>query len=375
MLLAACWEPNLSPRWTSSVHLLLGNSKELLLLHWLCRGFESGYWHKGVPEDLWVPQVYKQLSISDVYDLKKRIVGALARSPVFKYSSKTHDFYLEKEKAHRAAQESKEKHVINVSMDQLFTLVVQITEERERQAKNGSMGLETVLTPWVSHKLRSFVGDNLVHPMTGYQKLSNESQWGQVNPTVGAKRRGSNASSVKGRGKAATASTRGGSNTLTPSVGHNENAPEGDTADMDGDGLDPSPGGSIPSGRVARNWRGRGGVNNKRERSSSSFRTEEQVPTKRGGGVSRGGHGSNLDIPVEYPKNPRDCKDRSKVWHCPLENCRSHVNYNWQQTCFACKTYFCQDRGGNWVPSAKPSGQSDGQESSRGTRRGSRTRG
>ena len=376
MLLAACWEPNLSPRWTSSVHLLLGNSQELLLLHWLCRGFESGYWHKGVPDDLWVPQVYKLLTIPEVYELKRRIVGTLARAPVFKYPSKSHDFYIEKEKAHRAAQESKEKHVINVSLDQLFTLVVQVTEERERQAKNGSMGLETVLTPWVSHKLRSFVGDNLVHPMTGYTTKSYEGQWGQVNPTVGAKRRGSNASSTKGRGKAASGPRGGGSNALTSnSVGHNENALEGAAADLNGDSLDSIPGGRNPRGRgPSGNVRGRGGFSNKRERSPSSVRSGEQVSTKRGGGACRGGRG-NQDFPVEYPKNPRDCKDRSKVWACPLDNCRRHVNYNWQQTCFACKTYFCQDRGGNWVPSAKPSGQSDGHGSSRGTRRGDRNRG
>ena len=374
-LLQACWDPNLSPRWTSSVHLSLGNSKELLLLNWLCRGFESGYWHNGVPDDCWVPQEYKLLPISDVYALKARVVGSLARSSVFKHPSKTHDFYLEREKAHRAAQESKERHVICVSAEQLFTLVVQITKERERQASNGAMGLDTVLTPWISHKIRDFVGNNLVHPVTGNQKSSNDCQWEQVNRTVGGKRRGSNASS-KGRGNAASATTRGGSNALTPSVGLNGNAPEGNTADTDGDDLGPTPGGSNPSSRGGRNWRGgRGGANKKRDRSSSSVRTEEQVPAKRGGGAGRGGRGSNLDIPVEYPKNPRDCQDRSKVWPCPLTNCSRHVNYIWQRTCFACKTYFVQDRGGNWVPSAKPSGQSGGQGFSRGTRRGNRTRG
>ena len=386
MLLAACWEPNLSPRWTSSVHLLLGNSKELLLLHWLCRGFESGYWHKGVPEDLWVPQAYKQLSISDVYDLKKRIVGTLASSSVFKYPSKTHDFYLEKEKTHRASQESKENHVINVSLDKLYTLVVQITEERERQAKNGSMGLETVLTPWISHKLRSFVGDNLVHPMTGYTNKTYEGQWGQVNPTVGGKRRGSNASSTKGRGKTAPAPTRGSSNAPSSNFdGHNENALEGNSADYDADGdsLDSTPGGRTPRGRGNGfgNVRGRGGFLNKRERSTSSVRSVEQVPTKRGGGAGRGGRGTQASgFRVEYPKNPRDCTDRSMVWECPLDDCTSHVNYNYQRTCFACKTYFCQDRGGNWVPSTKPTGQSDRRGadrrgSFRGTRRGDRTRG
>ena len=257
MLLAACWEPNLSPRWTSSVHLSLGNSKELLLLHWLCRGFESGYWHKGVPEDLWVPQVYKQLTISEVYDLKKRIVGTLARAPVFKNPAKTHRFYEAKEKAHRAAQESKEKHVVNVSMDQLYTLIVQVTEEREKQAHNGgSMGLETVLTPWVTHKLRTFVGDNLVQPMTGYQIKPYEGQWGQVHSTVGGKQRGSNASSIKGRGKAAPAPTRGGSNASTTNFdGHNEeDVLEGTSADFNGDSLDPTPGGSNPRGRGGKNW-------------------------------------------------------------------------------------------------------------------------
>merc|ERR1711936_80912 len=237
-LLAACWDPNLSPRWTSSVHLLLGNSKELLLLHWLCRGFESGYWHKGVPEDLWVPQAYKLLSIPEVYELKRKIAGTLAHSSVFKHPSKTHEFYQEKEKTHRAAQESKEKYVINVSQEQLYTLVVQITEERERQAKNGSMALETVITPWVSHKLRSFVGDNLVQPMTGYTKKPYDCQWEQVNTSVSAKRRGSNASSTMGRGKTAPANTNFDAH-------RNEDALEGTSAgkDANGDSLEQNPGG------------------------------------------------------------------------------------------------------------------------------------
>ena len=376
MLLSACWETNLSPRWTSSVHIPLPNSKELLLLHWLCRGFESGFWHEGVPEDLWVPFVYKQLSISDVYELKKRIVGTLARAPVFKNPAKTHKFYEAKEKAHRAAQESKEKHVVNVSMDQLYTLIVSVTEERERQANNGgSMGLETALTPWVAHKLRSFVGDNLVHPVAGYQ-LNKTPYEGQK------ERRGSNASSSKGRGRNAPVSTRGGSNASTSGFDrHNDCVMGGTTAEPNGDSLEPTPGGSNPRGRGGSvgsvgNVRGRGGFNNKRERSSSSIRTGERVPAKRGGGVSRGGQGPQVrEVPVENPKKPRDCKDKSKVWACPLEDCRRHVNYNWQQTCFGCKTYFCQDRGGNWVPSTKPPGQSDGHGSSRGTRRGDINRG
>ena len=151
------------------------------------------------------------------------------------------------------------------------------------------------------------------------------------------------------------------------------------TADSEGDSLEPTPGGSKPRARGGSvgNVRGRGGFNNnKRERSSSSIRSGEQVPTKRGGGVSRGGQGNPAsDFPVEYPKNPRDCRDRSQVWTCPLDECRSHVNYNWQRTCFGCKTYFCQDQGGNWVPSAKPSGQSEGRGFSRGNRRGGRNRG
>ena len=372
-LLAACWDPNLSPRWTSSVHLLLENSKELLLCNWLCRGFESGYWHKGVPEDLWVPQAYKLLTIPEVYELKRKITGTLAHSSVFKYPSKTHEFYQEKEKTHRAAQESREKYVISVSQEQLYTLYVQLNEERDRQAKNGSVAPETVITPWVSHKLRAFVGDNLVQPVTGHTRNPIDCQWERVN-TVGAKRRGSNASST-GRGKTAP--------TNFESV-RNEVAPEGNTAgkDVHGDSLDHNPGGSIQRGRGfgrggggGRGGRG-GGLNNKRARSTSSVRSVEQVPTKRGGGAGRGGQGTQASgFRVQLPANPRDCTDKSMVWECPLEDCMRHVNYNFQRTCFACKTYFVQDQEGGWVPSPKPAGQPASRGSSHGIKRGNRTRG
>ena len=233
------------------------------------------------------------------------------------------------------------------------------------------MGLETALTPWVVHKLRNFVGDNLVQPTTGFIK-PHESQRGQVQSTLGDTRRSSNASSFRGRGRNAPAS----------SFDRRDGGVQGRTAaDSVGDSLEPTPGGSKPRARGGSvgsvgSVRGRGGFNNKRERSSSSIRSGERVPTKRGGGVSRGGQGNQAsDFPVEYPKKTRDCRDKSKVWACPLEECRRHVNYNWQQTCFGCKTYFCQDRGGNWVPSTKPSGQSEGRGFSRGNRRGGRNRG
>ena len=107
-LLGKCWMTNLSPTWTSSAHIPLPNSKELLLLHYLCRGYDSGFWPEGVPTGLWVPQVYKQLSRSEVFDMKKRIVGELACARALKRTPKTHKFYVEKETAHRAAQESRE---------------------------------------------------------------------------------------------------------------------------------------------------------------------------------------------------------------------------------------------------------------------------
>ena len=169
-LLSQCWMTNLSPRWTSSAHIPLENSKELLLVHYLCRGFDGGFWPEGVPEGLWVPQVYKQLTRSEIFDLKKRIVDELACARATKRAPKTHKFYVEKETAHRAAQESKEKHVVNVSQDQLYNLIVSVAHEREKQAKNGaSLGQETALTPWVAHKLRTFVHENLVQSNTGYQ--------------------------------------------------------------------------------------------------------------------------------------------------------------------------------------------------------------
>merc|ERR1711936_46416 len=174
----------------------------------------------------------------------------------------------------------------------------------------------------------------------------------------GTKRRGSNASSYRGRGRTATASTRGSSNANTSGFDWNEECElESSTAGPNEDNIEATPGGS---------GRGRGGSNNKQERSTSSARTEERVPTKRGGGA-RGGHyqgpqvrpGSQR-VAVENPKNPRDCRDKSKIWACPLIECRGHVNYNWQKQCFSCKTYFYMDRGGNWVPSTKPSGQPGG---------------
>ena len=253
-------------------------------------------------------------------------------------------------------------------------MVVQITEERERQAKNGSMALETVITPWISHKLRSFVGDNLVQPMTGYTKKPYDCQWEQVNTSVGAKRRGSNASST-GRGKTAPANF---------DADRNEGAQERTTAgkDTNGDSLEQNPGGSYQRGRGygrgggrSRGGRG-GGFNKKRERSTSSVRSVEQVPTKRGGGAGRGGQGTQASgFRVQLPANPRDCTDKSMVWECPLEDCMRHVNYNFQRTCFACKTYFVQDQGGDWVPSPKPAGQPASRGSPHGIKRGNRTRG
>ena len=195
----------------------------------------------------------------------------------------------------------------------------------------------------------------------------------------------SNTSSFKGRGRTASVSTRGSSNASTSSYDWNEVCElEGSSTDIIGDSLDPTPGGSNPRGSVGSvgSVGSRGGSNNKRERSTSSNRTGERVPTKRGGGA-RGGQGpqvrpgSSREVSVENPKNPRDCRDKSKVWACPMNDCRGHVNYNWQQTCFGCKTYFCRDRGGNWVPSNKPSDQPGGHRgfSPRGNRRGGRNRG
>ena len=170
-------------------------------------------------------------------------------------------------------------------MDQLYNLLVSVTQERERQANDGgSLGQESALTPWVAHKLRSFVGENLVHPNTGYQYKPHEGQRGQVHSPVGAKGRGSNASSFKGRGRIATASTRGSSNASTSSFDWNEVCElEGSTADVKDDNIEATPGGS---------GRGRGGSNSKRERSTSSNRTVERVPAKRGGGA-RGGPGTS----------------------------------------------------------------------------------
>ena len=109
----------------------------------------------------------------------------------------------------------------------------------------------------------------------------------------------------------------------------------------------------------------------------SSNSTEERVPTKQGGGA-RGGQGSQVrpgtsrQATVENPKNPRDCKDKSQVWTCPLSECRGHVNYNWQKQCFGCKTYFYWSRAtGNLAPSTKPDGQSGGRSfSPRGGKKG-----
>merc|ERR1712215_350769 len=159
---------------------------------------------------------------------------------------------------------------------------------------------------------------------------------------------------------------------------------EGNTAgkDVHGDSLDQNPGGSTQRGRGSGRGGGRGrggrggGLNNKRPRSSSSVRSVERVPTKRGGGAGRGGQGTQASgFRAQLPANPRDCTDESLVWRCPLDDCMRHVNYNFQRTCFACKTFFVQDQEGGWVPSTKPAGQPAGRGSSHGNRRGNRTRG
>ena len=91
-LLSNCWMSNLSPTWTSSAHIPLSNSKELLCLNWMLKGYESGFWSQGVPSGLWIPEVYKQLSLSSIIDIKKRIVGELQCAGDLKRQPKTHQF-------------------------------------------------------------------------------------------------------------------------------------------------------------------------------------------------------------------------------------------------------------------------------------------
>ena len=47
-LLDNCWMSNLSPIWISEKHIPLQNSKELLVLNWMIKGYESGFWSEGV---------------------------------------------------------------------------------------------------------------------------------------------------------------------------------------------------------------------------------------------------------------------------------------------------------------------------------------
>ena len=112
--------------------------------NWMVKGYESGFWSEGVPSGLWIPAVYKQLSRSSIIDIRKRIVGELSCARDLKHRPKTHQFYVDKEAAHRAIQQSREKHTINVSMDQLYGLIVLVNNESENQARaRGARGSQT----------------------------------------------------------------------------------------------------------------------------------------------------------------------------------------------------------------------------------------
>ena len=89
-LLDNCWMTNLSPFWISENHIPLQNSKELLLLNWMIKGYESGFWSEDVPLAKWIPAPYKQLSLSSIIEIKKRIVGELECARDLKRRPKTH---------------------------------------------------------------------------------------------------------------------------------------------------------------------------------------------------------------------------------------------------------------------------------------------
>ena len=188
---------------------------------------------------------------------------------------------------------------MNVSQDQLYNLIVSVARERESQANSGgSLGQESALTPWVAHKLHTFVHKNLVRSNNHYQLRPNESQRGQVRTKSSVKGRGSNATSNKGRG----------SNAPTPNFDWNEDV---DRDERDGDNELPTNGGLVG--------------NSKRVRSPSKS-TDERVPVKRG---ARGGQGSQDRAGSSRQgtgDNPQDCEDKSQVWKCPLEECRGHLN-------------------------------------------------
>ena len=60
----------------------------------MVKGYESGFWSEGVPSGLWIPAVYKQLSLSSIIDIKKRIIGELQYARDLKRRPKTHQFYI-----------------------------------------------------------------------------------------------------------------------------------------------------------------------------------------------------------------------------------------------------------------------------------------
>ena len=165
-------------------------------------------------------------------------------------------------------------------------------------------------TPWLAHKLRSFVNENLVQSNASYQHKPNENQRERVHTLGGNKGRGSNAPSHKGRGS---------SNAPAGCLDWAEEMNESEaTAEGDGDNTLPTRG-------------GRGGTLKRRRSQSKS--TEEQVPVKRG---ARGGQGSQPKAGSSNQgtgDNPRDCADKSQVWKCPLEECHGHINWNCSSKC------------------------------------------
>ena len=176
----------------------------------MIKGYESGFWSEGVPLANWIPAVYKQLSLSSIIDIKKRIVGELQCARDLKCQPKTHQFYKDKEAAHRAIQRAKEKHTINVSIDQLYGLIVSVNQGSADQANSGgSTRLESVHTPWLTHKIRSFINENLVSTNTTYQKKSTDGQRERVHTECGNKGGGSNASSNNKGGGSNASSNKG----------------------------------------------------------------------------------------------------------------------------------------------------------------------
>ena len=134
----------------------------------------------------WIPDAYKSLNLSDLQELKAKVVDELKRVRASNTSRrpKTHLFWRAKEAEARARQPAREKHHLFCSIEQLNSLIVNVNQERDNQAKvkgESKVAMDPNLRPWYRQLLRPFVNDQQSTPpkskdLTAQHHNSNDEQ-------------------------------------------------------------------------------------------------------------------------------------------------------------------------------------------------------